>query len=329
MATFSKRGDKHLVQVCVKGRRTSKVCDTKNEARAWALAEEHKLSNSTTILEGKTLTDAFQRYAREESIKKKGVRWEMIRLEKLQRDPIASILLTSINADDFDDWIKRGKDAGLANSTILRELKLIGPVLTIARKRWRWMEGNPLENVDLPKAPPPRKKLISNDEITNILAALEYEEDKPIMTTKQKIAFTFLFAIETAMRQGEIFKMEWPHINWKECSVYLSDTKNGDDREVPLSKRAIQLLRKMNPADQGKVLTDLTQGNLASVFRYATEVAGYKGTITFHDTRHLAITRMAEKLDMLALSSVTGHKDPRMLRTYFNPTTKSLADRLG
>lgn len=344
MASIRKVKDKWLAEVRIKGKFLSKVHATKYEAKDWAHAEERKIRilKDGGILEGKTLGQAFDRYAREESHKKKGVREEIIRLERLQRDELASILLTDLRSDDIDAYIKREETRGLKGASIRRTLQSISPVLTIARKRWKWLEGNPMENVDLPKKSPPRKKLITDQEITNTLLALGYEEGKPVETRRQKVAVAFLFAIETAMRHGEIWKMQWEDINWKECFVILRDTKNGHDREVPLSTRAIQLLQKLNPGTKGGVLSDFQQhkGELVIrscfrqehgevLFREATEKAGYKGVFTFHDTRHRAITRLADKLDMLTLARMVGHLDPRMLMTYYNPTSASIAKRLG
>lgn len=331
MASIRKIGNKWFAEVRLKGKSVSKMHPTKNEAKDWAHAEERKIRilKDGGVLGGKTLGQAFDRYAREESHKKKGVRPEIIRLERLQRDEIASIQLTDLRADDIDAYIKREEARGLKGASIRRTLQSISPVLTIARKRWKWLEGNPMENVNLPKKSPPRKKLITDDEVKNILLALGHEEGKPVETSRHKVAFAFLFAIETAMRQGEIWKMQWEDINWKECYVILRDTKNGYDREVPLSTRAIQLLQSLNPRDKGKVITDLQQKLAEVLFRRAKESAGYKDAFTFHDTRHRAITQLADKLDMLTLARMVGHLDPRMLMTYYNPTSASIAKRLG
>lgn len=332
MASFSKRGDKWLAEIRVKGQYLSKTFDTKGEAKHWVITEEPKLKNAKGLILGKTLGDAFERYEQEETPKKKGAHWEAIRLRKLRRDPIASEQLINLTHKDFDapltGWIPRQEAEGLCSASILRELQVISPVFTKCRK-WKWLAGNPLEDVEMPKKSPSRKKLINEKEIDLILRALSYADDKPISTIRHWIAFAFLFAIETAMRQGEIWKMEWQHINWKESGVMLFDTKNGEDREVPLSLRAIELLQKLGPRVKGKVIDVITQKTAEVLFRRAVDIAGLKGELTFHDTRHLATTRMAEKLDMLALSTVTGHKDPRMLKIYYNPTTASLAKKLG
>jgi integrase len=50
----------------------------------------------------------------------------------------------------------------------------------------------------------------------------------------------------------------------------------------------------------------------------------------FHDLRHMAATRLAEKLsNILELSAVTGHKELRMMKRYYHPKAEDLARKLG
>jgi integrase len=50
----------------------------------------------------------------------------------------------------------------------------------------------------------------------------------------------------------------------------------------------------------------------------------------FHDLRHMAITRLAEKLpNLIELSAVSGHKSLAMLKRYYHPNPELLAQKLG
>jgi integrase len=49
---------------------------------------------------------------------------------------------------------------------------------------------------------------------------------------------------------------------------------------------------------------------------------------TFHDSQHLAVTRLAKKLDILDLARAIGHRDLRQLQDYYNETTDNIAKRL-
>jgi integrase len=49
----------------------------------------------------------------------------------------------------------------------------------------------------------------------------------------------------------------------------------------------------------------------------------------FHDLRHEATSRLAEKLQMHELMKVTGHKTSRMLVRYYHPRAEDLAKKLA
>ena len=52
--------------------------------------------------------------------------------------------------------------------------------------------------------------------------------------------------------------------------------------------------------------------------------------LRIHDGRHEGTTKLAEKLqNVLELSAVTGHKDLKSLKRYFNPRAAEMARKLG
>ena len=127
------------------------------------------------------------------------------------------------------------------------------------------------------------------------------------------------------MRQGEIWGLDWAQVNLAGRYVTLLDTKNGMRRDVPLSKRAGALLEIM-PQREGKVF-DTSQNGAAHLFRRAVKAAGIEN-LTFHDSRHEAITRLARKLQVLDLARMVGHKNIQTLMIYYNATASEIANRL-
>lgn len=81
MATMRKRGDKWRVEICKNGIRRSKTCKTKAEATQWALEEEKKLELQEQGLQPETvLADVVERYLKEITPTKRGIRHETLRL---------------------------------------------------------------------------------------------------------------------------------------------------------------------------------------------------------------------------------------------------------
>ena len=57
------------------------------------------------------------------------------------------------------------------------------------------------------------------------------------------IASIIGFAIETGMRRSEILKLRWCDVDLENGFASLYDTKNGEDRRVPLTRRCIEVLQ--------------------------------------------------------------------------------------
>lgn len=326
MASFKKVGKRWRADIRLSDGSKSKTFDTKVEAKVWASDAEHLMRKNAGLAQGKTLGDAFIKYAQEIAPTKKGERWEIIRLAKLGRDDIAFIPLLHLTTHDLELWRDRSLMT-LKSSSVNRELNIISSVIETARKKWKWIGENPLKDLDRPKDPPHRDRRISDDEIQRICDALLYDENEPVTNQRQVIAVAFLLAIETAMRQGELFNLDWQDVHLEGAFVHLRDTKNGTKRDVPLSTRAKVLVNKLHPSNTGKML-DFNQRSCGQIFRRAVKLCGIED-LTFHDTRHESLTRLARKLDLLDLARMVGHRDPRSLMIYYNATATEIAGRLG
>ena len=131
------------------------------------------------------------------------------------------------------------------------------------------------------------------------------------------------------MRQGEIVHLRWEHIDLTRRTAHLPDTKNGEPRTVPLSRAAIETLRALPRSLHGDVFPGLTTEAIKRSFSRATRRAQIVD-FRFHDLRHEATTRLFERgLNIMEVSSVTGHKDLRMLRRYTHLRAEDLAQKLG
>ena len=206
MASIRKTGKKYVAEVRCKGAYKSKRFSTKAEAQAWALELEARLGRNPGMLLGHTLREAMQKYSDEVSPSRKGARWEQVRLAKLERDALADMAVADLEHEHIQGWIERQT---ISASSINRELNLLSAVFRECRTTWKWMAHNPMTDVKRPQKAPPRDRLIAEAEVELILKGLEYEETAPVRTTRQQIAVAFLLALETAMRQGELWSLDW------------------------------------------------------------------------------------------------------------------------
>lgn len=326
MATYRKRGDVWRAEINKMGVRESATFPTKREAQEWAARRELELQDRRS---GKvirwTLREVAERYARDISPSKAGERWEKLRIAALCREPIADIVMQDIQPSDLAEW----RDARLqtvTGATVLRDINLLRAIWAQAGKgEWRYVDHNPWKEVTKPADSRARTVIFTEDQVLRVIEACGYQGGTPI-DKRQESAVALLFSLETAMRAGEIIGLRWENVDLESRVAHLPLTKNGDARDVPLSRRAVDLLEYMQGRSEDRVFT-LTSALLDVYYRQAREIAGI-GDVRFHDARATAITRLAKKLDILELARMSGHRDPRNLMIYYRETASEIAKKL-
>lgn len=320
MASIQKRGKSWRASIYKKGVRKTRSFPTKAAAQHWAVAAEAEiLSGKSKIDSTRTVADAFARYSKEVSPGKKGSRWEQIRLARFSKYRLASIRLSALQPAHLADW-RDTRLTEVAPGSVRRELNLVSSVLTRAKREWGWIDSNPVMDISKPRKPNPRDRRISQDEIDQVLAASGYSGR--IETKGNLVSVFFLLAIETAMRLGEMTALRPQDVALDDRYVIIRDSKNNDTRHVPLSVRAVELVRGV--VESGVTVRSATA---SSLFKKACKKAGVEN-LRFHDTRHEGLTRLAQKIGVLDLARVVGHRDTRSLMVYYNPTATEIADRL-
>lgn len=336
MATFQKRGKSWRVFVYRQGIRKSASFSTKAEAQAWATKTEAEfLAESRGEIPDKSFGDLLDRYAREVSPTKRGVRWEQIRLASVCEDPLAHVRLPQLASRHFADWRDR-RLAKVSAATVLREWNLLSNACTVAVREWHWLKENPLRDVRRPKQIPPRDRRISEQELERLLWALGYDHETMPMTISARVGAAMLFAIETAMRAGEICALQWNDVFLEASYLKIRGTGNGGGktlaakRDVPLTPEALRIIKQLQSTkgEDNESVFQLSTSQIDALFRKAKKNAMIED-LHFHDTRHEAITRLAAKLDVLELARMVGHRDLRMLMVYYNETASNLAAKLA
>jgi len=311
---------KWRAEVARKGVRKSSVFPSKQAAKEWAARQEYLILDAADKPpDHGTFGDTLRRYAAEVSVKKRGERWETVRINMICRDKIAAISVTALTPADFADWRDR-RLKEVAPASVAREMQLMSSVLSTARREWGMIAVNPMTDVRKPKKPPGRDRLPTDDE----LARLAHAAGDDLSNATARAHHAFLFALETGMRAGEIVGLTPDRIDLGRRVARLVHTKNGRARDVPLSSEAVRLLQAL---PESSPVFGLESRQLDVLWRKLRDRATADG-LTFHDSRHAAITRLAKKLDVLALARMVGHSDLRMLMIYYNESAEELAKRL-
>lgn len=323
-------------------KRTKPGFDSKVKALNWAAEEEEKMkAEKTGVLILETLEQAFLRYRDEVAKLKRGGRWDVIRINMFlygkktkARLPLKTYM-SNVTSKQLCEWRDiRLKEVN--NASVRREMNLIGAIFTHAMKEWNMIEKdkNPMADVERPAGNPPRKVIHNVYQRDAILNALGYMDDAPVTTTRQEVAVIYLIALETSMRSAEIVNLTKERTFLEKRFVHLENTKNGEARDVPLSKRAVELLKKV--WDKNDLLDENGEHRIFSMkdgtrdvyFREAKRIAQVEG-ITFHDSRATAMTRLAKKLvNPVMLAKVSGHKKVDNVMIYYRESPTEIADMI-
>lgn len=335
MASYRKRSGGWQAQVAKLGIRDSQTFDTKAEAIEWATKLEAEVSagqrRSYTKVQ-KTLADAFAEYLAKISPGMPKHDWNVTRLAFLQNEiDFAGDLIRNVKPEQISTYRDKRLKA-VKSSTVNRDLNLLSAVFEAARAEWKWIHTNPVHDVKRPKDPPGRRRRVPDTDTALMVKALGLTDAGPVETTQQYTALAFLIALETGMRQGEIIALQRSDLHLAARHVHVGRSKNGDKRDVPLSKAAVALFKRL-PVKKGEERCfPVSQGSVDALWRKVRgKVAKdhpHIADLNFHDSRHEATTRLSRKLNVLALAKMIGHRDLKSLMIYYDETPAELAARL-
>jgi len=329
MATFRKHRGKWQAQIRRVGHPAlSKSFELKEDALRWVRHQERRidlgeLSPAVGKSETSNLTvgELLERYCSEVLPKKRSAGpVERLHIMTVLRHGIAQIETRNITLASIGDY-RDQRLRKVTGSTVRRELGLIQHAFNIARREW----GIPVPDLrDLSKPPAnrARERRLTEDDLIKL-------EEGFSQCRNPFVKPTFLFALATGMRRGEILSLRWSHIDQKVNTAFLPITKNGNSRTVPLSPMALSAMpKRTNATKEHEFVFPISSNALQLSWKRIRLLAGVKD-LRFHDLRHEAISRFFEMgLSMPEVSLISGHKDPRMLFRYTHLRATDVAEKL-
>lgn len=358
MGVYKRENGSWQVKVRKAGVHLSKIFASKAEADDYEQQILYEISRKAyrdrREAERMTLGALLRRYKEEVTPTKRSASIESIKLDVILRDKhLPLVRMSELTGKDIAEWRDRRLEH-VTGATVNREIDVLSTAINHARREWGVnIPENPVHMVKRPKKANQRARRVANEEERYLIAALtptQRREDGTFEKSARNpwLCPLVLLAIETAMRRGELLALDWEHVDLKNRTAHLPTTKNGDARTVPLSTRAVQILKALPGDDHTKGPVFPTTANalrkgftraLARAREAYLQDCAQAGTaprakflvdVHFHDTRHEAATRLSKKLsNVLELSAVTGHKDLRMLQRYYHPDASELAKKLG
>jgi len=219
-------------------------------------------------------------------------------------------------------------------ATVVRYMAALSHAFTIAVNEWGWLNDTPMRKVKKPALPRGRVRFLSDDskapdgsaidgERTRLLKACEASKNSHLYPV-------VVLALSTGMRQGEIMGLTWEDVDLNQGRAILHETKNGERRVVPLTGKALELLKEHSKlrslqtsllfpgkpirGENGKVT--YKPADLRAPWVVAMKKAGIED-FRFHDLRHSAASYLAMNgASMAEIAEVLGHKTLQMVKRY-------------
>jgi len=319
----------------------SKTFERKADADVWAATVESEIGRGVFTSSGDsertTLSDLIKQFKtdfaphhyRVREDEKEAWRYQCARLEEAIGPYSLAAIDQRVVALYRDGRLKGSeKRRAVSSSTVRKELYMLSKLLGYAETECgiALPRGNPVEKIRKPTEGKSRERRLNTKEWGKLETECRGSRNPWLWPAVQ-------LATETAMRQGELLQLVWSDIDFKRGLAMLSDPdkiKNSDPRAVPLSKAALATLKALaRPIDGGPVLP-VERMTLYHAFLYACRRAKISG-FTFHDLRHEALSRLAERGDfsVLEMAAISGHKTLQMLKRYTHLQAEKLAKKLG
>jgi integrase len=240
-------------------------------------------------------------------------------------------LMTAIDADATRAYMKQRLGPTVSARTVNREIDLLKGMLRDAVPKY--LSASPLVGLRRLRVSTPRRRLLTQAEERKILKACEDAQDRAIL----------VLAWDTLTRLGDLLGLQ--RSDRKGRWIYITDPKNGESYEIPLSPRAVRALdaisgsapfyfAKFRKAANSRDWPGSVRQRLEYLCREAHVKYGRKqGGITFHwGTRRTGATRMLvkDRVPLPVVQRLGGWKKPDvLLEIYAEAEKRDLLSAVG
>lgn len=199
-------------------------------------------------------------------------------------------------------------------ATVNRYISSLSAALSYAL-RLRWISENPCFNLTKLKENPGRDRVLTEDEISRLLASCRQVKSPYLYCI-------VLMSLTTGARQGELLGLEWRHVDFDNKLALLQETKNGRPRSIALADPVIDELKNLyqqrNPLKPLVFASRTAFGriDMTKPWKAALKHAQIENCRP-HDMRHTFCTLAARQGGSnLELATATGHRTLAMLQRY-------------
>ena len=282
---------------------------------------EQGLYQDLTLAKTTKLSDILAQYRDRVSINKKGYEQECYKINKIIRSDIANKVLSELTPLVLFEYIEQQKKLYTA-STINKSITIINLALKFAERFLGIvLNKNPLKFIKRLKESNFIGQVIEPHEEALLLKHAEFSKLYWLKTA-------IILSIDCGLRRGEILKLKAEDVNLKNNTAILRDTKNSETREIGLSQRAIQEIKKLPIAIDGKLFPCKRLDTFSFYYNQLQRWSGVKKR--FHDTRHTFASRKATQgWSITDIAAQGGWKQLQVLKRYTHIKAEYLARKMN
>lgn len=214
-----------------------------------------------------------------------------------------------------------------ALATIKHQVVLLTRLYSVAEKWGLYSGDNPCRKVKKPKLNNQKTGFLSDDELIRLFDTL----DK--WPNKMSAGFVS-FLLYTGLRRGELFKLTWSDIDMNRETVTLKNPKGQIDQTLPLSKKAIEVLKNIPKEFNTPWVFYGKDGGQRKEFKGAwlriKKAAKLPEDFRLHDLRHhFASALVSAGKDLYTVQKLLCHKDASTTQRYAHLADKTLRDAVN
>jgi integrase len=214
---------------------------------------------------------------------------------------------SNITTEALKEFIRKRQEQGIGNAGINGSLRMLRKMFSLQVKE-RKFPRNLVPSFPMLPNPKSRRDFLTLEQHATLVKHLP-EELRPLQ----------IVGYDTGARRGELLKLTWDRVDLERGSLTFLDTKNGEDRVVPLGQQGLKTLQEMKRTPVGPVFVR-ANGEPIKDFRRAwlkaLKAAGL-GKHLFHGNRRSqAVNLMTAGVDEQTAMAITGHKDSDTFRGY-------------
>jgi integrase len=254
------------------------------------------------------LADLYEEWAK---VNKKSWDTDVARLKGM-RTLLKNQFVDQISSYDVERYKKMRIDEGVKLSTVNKSIQILSRIFSLAIE-WGYLKHNPCRGVKrFSEVQFRRKRVLGRDEEQKLMQAI-FTDNLGAMVK---------ILLNTGLRRGELLKLKWDDVDFRNRQIYVRETKTSRSRYIPMNETVYSELQNLYKARKGNRLVFVNPQTgkgyvcIRKSFERACKRADIQNLI-LHDLRRTFATRLlGAGTDIVTVQNLLGHTSVQTTQIY-------------